>query len=157
MQAGGRLCSRNLEPAIASVIILAFVLRALERLRGLPLWIRLLSGLLLALGAFACRVNLLDHRPGAGRDLMLVAIVLSGFWWGFWPGIVTGVTVRGLALWWFTGPPEVTMVRPWDDKGIIFFIIVTVAGAWAAGTALLVLSRVDDGPGDGSGADGDRR
>jgi hypothetical protein len=123
--------------------VLAFVIGWLRRLRALPLWLRLLCGLLLGLAAFACRVQLLGHRPGAGRDLMLVAIVLSGFWWGFRAGLVTGATVRGMALWYYTGPQEVTLIRPWSDWGIIFFIVATVIAAWAAGTALLVLSQAD--------------
>lgn len=146
---GGGVGSRNLEQLPDSVIPLAFVLRMLDRLRSLPLWMRLLCALLFGLLAFLVRITLLDHRPGAGRDLMLVAIVLSAFWWGFWPGLVTGFTVRGLALWYFVGPPEVTLVRPWDDKGIWFFIVMTVSAAWAAGTALLVLSRAEDRGDDG--------
>lgn len=128
--------------------VLAFCLRWLNRLRGLPLWLRLLTGFLFGIVAFLCRSNLLDHRMGAGRDLMLVAIVLSAFWFGFLPGLVTGAMVRGLSLWWFTGPQEVTLVRPWNDFGIPFFIVIAVGGAAAAGHALLVLSNADDRPDD---------
>lgn len=128
--------------------MLAFALRWLGRLRGLPLWLRLLSALLLGLVAFLCRANLLDHRMGAGRDLLLVAIVLSSFWFGFLPGLVTGTVVRGLSLWWFTGPQEVTLVRPWNDPGIAFFILMAVGGSAAAGHALLVLSNTGGRPGD---------
>jgi uncharacterized transporter YbjL len=127
--------------------VLAFALRWLERLRTLPLWLRLLAGFLLGIIAFLCRANLLDHRMGAGRDLMLVAIVLSAFWFGFLPGLVTGAVVRGLALWWFVGPQEVTLVRPWNDYGIAFFIVIAVGGSAAAGHALLILAN-DGKPGD---------
>ena len=127
---------------------LALVLRCLARLRGLPLWLRLATALLLGVVAFLCRANLLPNRMGAGRDLLLVAIVLSSFWLGFLPGLVTGAVVRGLSLWWFTGPQETTLVRPWNDPGIAFFILIAVGGAAAAGHALLVLSSTEDKPGD---------
>lgn len=122
---------------------LSTVLQWLFRLRSLPLWLRLLSALLLGVVAFLCRSQLLEHQPGAGRDLLLVAIVLSAFCWGFWPGLVTGFTVRGLSLWWFVGPPELTLVRPWHDIGVPLFIIIAVLAGAAAGRALLILAGAD--------------
>ncbi len=134
------------------MILLAIVLRSLGRVRALPLWVRLISGLLLGLLAIYLRTSVLDHLPSTGRDMMLLVILLSGFFYGFWPGLVTGVTIRGLSLWLYAGPPDVTMVRPWNDKGIAFFIVLAVIGAASAGRSLLLLAEEktgEDPPGRG--------
>ncbi len=119
----------------------------LGALRRAPMPRRILVALVIAAAFFALRVLVQPAYGVIGRDLLLIGIVLSAVLLGLLPGLVMAAAVRGASLWWFTGPPEVTFVRPWDDPGTTFFIIVTTLGGALAGDAARAMARRDEDEG----------
>ncbi|MGK7866586.1 hypothetical protein [Falsiroseomonas sp. E2-1-a20] len=116
--------------------------------RRRPWLVRIALAALIVLAAFAVRVLATSDPLGAGRDLLLLGVLVAALLFGLVPGLCAALLARGLSIWWYVGPNGEALVPPWHVPGIALFLAAAVVAAALAGQTLQLLANPeeDDAP-----------
>jgi hypothetical protein len=108
--------------------------------RRRPLALRIALSLALAGATFLLRVVATTDPLGAGRDLLLLGVLVAALLFGLGPGLCAAALGRGLSIWWYVGPDGSALVPAWDVPGITIFLVLAVIAAALAGQTLQLLA-----------------
>ena len=112
--------------------------------RRRPWLVRIALAVLIVLAAFVLRVGATVDPLGAGRDLLLLGVLVAALLFGLVPGLCAAFLARGLSIWWYVGPNGEALVPPWHVPGIALFLIMAVIAAALAGQTLQLLAHSED-------------
>ncbi|MGG5889583.1 hypothetical protein ACLF3G_20810 [Falsiroseomonas sp. HC035] len=116
--------------------------------RKRPLLVRIALAALIVIVAFVVRVVATSDPLGAGRDLLLLGVLVAALLFGLVPGLCAALLARALSIWWYVGPNGEALVPPWHVPGIALFLAAAVLAAALAGQTLqlLVSPEEEDAP-----------
>jgi hypothetical protein len=112
--------------------------------RRRPLVQRIALALAVVGATFVLRVVATTDPLGAGRDLLLLGVLVAALLFGLGPGLCAAFLARGLSIWWYVAPDGAALVPAWDVPGIAIFLVLAVIAAALAGQTLQLLANPED-------------